>query len=524
MSQLKLPLEDPVSGENFALWTPRDIWGRIEQPLMAHFAEDRRLDYKRADKVDFEDLAKYYSAFANTPEGGVLVLGATSKGVATGCSGLAPRQLNKIEDFHLQMCPMSRPEVRRFEVSVNGRMDFCIAIYVPYQNKLVETNKGEAWARYGDSLHRMSDEEKRDFRSTRGELAFELDPAHSYTFPGDFDDEIIDEFVTEFRERHNKSDWSDVEILVDRNLGQLLNSKFVPHVNLVLLAAKNPRRLIPGCRVRIQRFQDVTEGVGDTYSPVKDRWVEGNVVNMIRDAQAVIDETIYNVTWLNRDGKFVTTPEYPRHAWLEALVNACVHRSYSFSGTEVTVKFFPDRLEIESPGGFVPPVNEKTIYAARAARNVHLMDALRYLGYVQMAREGTRRIRESMLQWNLPAPSFAQEAIHGVIVRVVLQNDHETRKRSTNREVAAFYGAEVWKALPEHELKILSHVFNNRTIQVSEAARLTGRTWATSKKDLTKLVDRGFLDYIPGQYSRDPSAIYVLRDPKQKRGGEVGSK
>lgn len=512
MTQLKLPLEDPITGENFALWTPKDIWARLEQPLMAHFAEDRRLDYKRADRVDFEDLAKYFSAFSNTPEGGVLVLGATSKGIATGCSGLAVRQLNQVEQFHLQACPQARPEIRRLEVNVNGKMDFCLALYIPYQNKLVETNKGEAWARYGDSLHRMSDEEKRDFRATRGELSFEQDKALSFSFPDDFDMSVIGDFTNAFREKHDKANWTDIEVLVDRNLGRMVDGKFVPQVNLVLLAALNPRTLVPGCRIRIQRFSEQTEGVGDHYKPVQDRWIEGNLVTMLRSARAAIEDMIFNVTWLNRDGKFVTTPEYPRLAWLEALVNACVHRSYSFSGTEVTIKFFPDRLEIESPGGFVPPVNEKTIYAARAARNVHLMDALRYLGYVQMAREGTRRMRESMLEWNLPLPSFSQEAVHGVIVKVVLQNDHETRKRSTSREVAAHFGAEVWKALPEHELKILSHAFNNRTIQVSEAARLTGRTWATSKSDLGKLVKRGLLDYRPGKYLRDPSAFYVIRD------------
>ena len=78
-----------------------------------------------------------------------------------------------------------------------------------------------------------------------------------------------------------------------------------------------------------------------------------------------MEDLNYDVTWLNNEGKFVTTTEYPRTSWLEALVNACVHRSYSFSGTDVTIKFFPSRLEIESPGGFVPPVNEKTIYYTR---------------------------------------------------------------------------------------------------------------------------------------------------------------
>src|SRR5262249_565769 len=86
----------------------------------------------------------------------------------------------------------------------------------------------------------------------------------------------------------------------------------------------------------------------------------GNIVKIIREASEVISDSIYDVTWLNKDGKFVTTPEYPQWAWFESLVNACVHRSYSFSGTEISIKLFPDRFEVESQGGFVPPVNEKS--------------------------------------------------------------------------------------------------------------------------------------------------------------------
>ncbi len=237
----------------------------------------------------------------------------------------------------------------------------------------------------------------------------------------------------------------------------------------------------------------------------------------MKQAIPVIQGLNWDVTWLNRDGKFVTTPEYPEWAWLEALVNACVHRSYSFSGTEVTVKFFSDRLEIESPGGFVPPVNESTIYVTRATRNYHLMDALRILGYVRMAREGTRRIKESMAEWGLPDPIFRQEALHGIVVRVTLKNDHETRKRATDRDVAAFFGVDIWKQLEEHEVKIAAYAFHNRPMQVTEAQAVTGRRWQTSKKDMERLVRKGILEFVPGEYPRDPKAHYRLR---QRNGQE----
>jgi ATP-dependent DNA helicase RecG len=149
-------------------------------------------------------------------------------------------------------------------------------------------------------------------------------------------------------------------VLIDRNLVRRSGSRLMPRNALVLMAAKNPRKTIPGCRIRIQRFGDAIQGTGSNYQPLVDRTADGNIVDMITTADDIMRNTI-KVTYLNQEGKFVETDEYPLWAWFESIVNACVHRSYNFSGTEITVKFFVDRLEIESPGGFVPPVNEQTI-------------------------------------------------------------------------------------------------------------------------------------------------------------------
>lgn len=286
--------------------------------------------------------------------------------------------------------------------------------------------------------------------------------------------------------------------------------QFKPLNALLLLAAKDPRTSIPGCRVRVQRFTSLSEGAGSDFTPIRDLYLEGCIPKILENAQTVVNSLNYDVTWLGRDGKFVTTSEYPEWAWFEALVNACVHRSYSFSGSEITVKFFPDRLEVESPGGFVPPVNEKNIYSQRASRNPHLMEALRYLGYVRMTREGTRRMKESMERWNLPAPQFSQETVQGVSVRVTLRNDHEVRKRSTDKDVAAYCGVERWKQLAEHEIAIIGYAFRNKRIHVAEAARLTKRTWSTSKKDLDRLVNKNLLKFIPPKKLRDPDAHYKI--------------
>src|ERR1700730_10007881 len=285
------------------------------------------------------------------------------------------------------------------------------------------------------------------------------------------------------------------------------------------MGSKNPRKTIPCFRIRIQRFGDTAVGSGNNYQPLVDKIADGNIVDLIRAADEIIRNTVFKGTYLDQSGKFVETDEYPLWAWFESVVNACVHRSYSFSGTEITVKFFVDRLEVESPGGFVPPVNEQTIYTLRASRNYHLMDALRYLGYVRMSREGVQRIRDSMKESELPDPIFKQETLHGVAVRVTLMN--AMRSRAIDRDVALYFGVDTWRSLNEVEVAIMGFAFRNKVINVSDATRLTGRTWQTSKKDLDRLARKGLIQFQRGTYIRDSSAHYKIVERPDSNGGAI---
>lgn len=331
-NQLEFDFDATISvNETPALWTPRDIWVRLNQQVLEYLGEDRRFERKGCQRIGLDELATYYSTFSNTPDGGLLVYGVNDEGEIVGCNSLSQKQVNDIEICHLSRCPQAGPEFKRFAVIVNGQPDYCLAIYVPYRSKLVETNKSEAWVRYGESRHKMSEQEKQDFRSTRQELSFELE-ASTYSYPSDFDLRIIQDFCDNYRQREDVK-FSNEELLLDRRLLRKDGKKLIPVNALVLLAAKDPGLSIPGCRLRIQRFADETEGQGSTYTPQRDRTVEGNIVKMLRGGDEIISGLIYDVTWLNDSGKFITTPEYPKYAWFEAIVNALVHRSYSFSGS-----------------------------------------------------------------------------------------------------------------------------------------------------------------------------------------------
>ena len=84
-------------------------------------------------------------------------------------------------------------------------------------------------------------------------------------------------------------------------------------------------------------------------------------------------------------------------AWYEALVNACVHRSYNLKNMNIFIRMFDDRLEIESPGGFPPLVTPENIYYTEHPRNPFLFNAMFYLKLVRVIiylahhRTGTSR-------------------------------------------------------------------------------------------------------------------------------------
>lgn len=495
-----------------ALWEPRDIWLNFSEEMVVRFAEDARVEYKGSRKIDFTALSEYYSMYSNTSNGGVICIGVADSGKVEGVSSLGQDYLNKIESFHLQMCPQARPEFKR--VPIKNNTDFIICVYLPCIGVLVENSKGNAYIRYGESKHKMTDEEKQDFRSTRHQRTWETTPS-PLIFPDDFDDDVLIEICDGFRNREGKENWSNEEVLIDRMLIIESKGKFMPTNALTVVGAKSPRMALPGARVKVQRFKGKEQGSGENYNPIRDTYIEGNIVKILKTARDVIDPLNYDVTWLDKDGRFRTTQEYPFSAWFEALVNALVHRSYSYSGSEVAIRFFEDRLEIESPGSFMPPVNSQNVFSQRASRNANICDALRFIGFTRMSREGTRRMRRSMKEWNLPDPEFAQETLNGVSVRVTLRNDILSRERTSDIGVAQYCGADNWKLMQDHEIKIIAFAYQNKIIYVNEAANLTGRTWNTSKKDLNRLVKKGLLRFIQPRFTRDPKSHYeIINDRK----------
>lgn len=280
---------------------------------------------------------------------------------------------------------------------------------------------------------------------------------------------------------------------------------------------KTRRRRFPGCKLRFLRFDGEEERTGEKFNAVKDIWIEGSVSKLILQTESVLDSQLRTFNRLGPDGKFYTGPEYPKPAWYEAIVNACVHRSYALRNMYIFVKMFDDRLVIESPGGLPPLVTPENIYHVHHPRNPHLMDAMYYLDFVKAANEGTRRMRDLMAQEKLPKPEFRHKEREHPILSVILRNDIKQRKVWIDSDAAHAVGAAIAETLSQDQRRAINFVAEHREISVSQFQRLIGKSWPTAKRILVTLEVRGVITQRKRRSKeRDPQARYVLATKNRK--------
>jgi ATP-dependent DNA helicase RecG len=337
-------------------------------------------------------------------------------------------------------------------------------------------------------------------------------------YPDDFDVELVRRFVEGVRRIHQPDgEHSDVEVLEQRRLGVIRHGTFTPNVACALAFARDPGNLFPGCQVRFLRVDGEFEQTGANYNVIKTIPIEGSVPRLLEQAADILKAQLRDFSRLGNDGVFYSAPEYPNAAWYEALVNACIHRSYGLKNMNIFVKMFDDKLVIESPGGFPPLVTPENIYSMHHPRNHTLMRAMFYLGLVKEHAEGTKRMRDTMNDMQLPPPLFeqTQSGIGNAAVRVTLRNHIKQRKVWVDTDVSSLLGEALARNLSKEEKRVLNFVAEHGKINVTQCHRLIPSLpkWHSAKKLLMKLVTKGLLKQIHHpDVVRDNKAHFVLPD------------
>lgn len=525
----QLNFEDLEAPSPLSLLGPDDIFARADEQLLRSLGENRSFEKKPAG-FSSKDVGEYVSMWANTaPEGGVLAIGIRDDWVFEGLENKGEKYVNDLEAAPDRHCPGARFATRRVSIhrDTDGHPDSILLIRVYYNaSQVVVTSSHKAFVRLGDTKKSLSNDEVMQLKAEKGEVRFEVSPSR-LIYPDDFDVPSISAFVETVRaDRELGAHHSSEDLLQVMHLGKIRDSAFTPNIACDLLFARDPTLSVAGCRIRFLRFDGETEGTGEKWNAVKDEYIEGPIPHLIVNAALLLRAQLRTFSRLDKNGRFVNSPEYPEVAWYEAIVNACAHRSYGngLGNASITIKMFDDRLQVESPGPFPPFVDPSNISQTGSnPTNPFLMDSLRHLRFVKAAREGTRRMRDTMEAMGLPSPEFIQTQTGSRWVHVTLRNNIKHRKVWVDQDVSSLIGAQIADQLSEDQKKVLNYIAEYGKINISQASRMIGaKTWHSAKNLLIKLSTLGIIEHVHrADIERDPNAHFRLANRKDESRGDV---
>ena len=357
--------------------------------------ENETLEYKRQYTPD---IKKEVVAFANTA-GGAVYIGIDDDGTPVGVQdpdAVVQQLTNALRDG-------IRPDVTMFtHISIRD-MDGCpvvaVAVSTGMRRPYYLTDKGlrpsGVYVRQGASSAPASEDAIRQMiRLTDGD---------SYENGRSLIQELtFHTFESEMQQRHlfcGPAQYQTLGILAADGL----------YTNLGLLVSDQCQHSI-----KLAVFQ------GTDKLLFKDRKeFGGSIFQQLNEAYQAID--FYNGTRASFEGLLRKDErDYPMEAVREALLNAVVHRDYSFSGS-ISINLYQDRLELISLGGLVSGFSlEAALMGASQPRNGKLAALFYRMDLIEAYGTGLGKILNCYA--GLPIqPSF--ESVEGAF-RVVLPNIH----------------------------------------------------------------------------------------------------
>lgn len=146
---------------------------------------------------------------------------------------------------------------------------------------------------------------------------------------------------------------------------QILSRGKKPVVSAVLLFAEEPQALLPKSGVKLFRYKTSGQPTRETLVGEPEA-IEGTTYDVIYEAVAKTRAMVEGIQRLGPQGfELVAYPEKTLH---EIVTNAVLHRDYSIA-TDVQIRVFENRIEVESPGRLPGHVTTRNILKTQFSRN-----------------------------------------------------------------------------------------------------------------------------------------------------------
>ncbi|MCQ4626486.1 putative DNA binding domain-containing protein [Corynebacterium sp. CCUG 65737] len=449
--------------------------------LLLTLDEDQWFE-RKSFRIAPKDLAKTIVAMANA-EGGVIAVGITDRRFDGQPTSVQQNDLHQVTFDHTD--PTVRVDVEALDVAEGASV---LLFNVLPSDRVHYLKSGECFLRVGDESKRLKADDILELRYTKGEQQFDASVP-----PRAIAEDLDWELVEDYAEAIGSS--SAVDVLRARNL---VDRDGRPRTAAILLFGKNPQEYFPNAHVRVLQFGDDERLSGYQQQLMADRRFDGPLPQQIAHAQNAIGEMLPKVRRLTGEGLFEDENLIPHDVWLEGLVNAVIHRSYSMSGDHIRFEMYPGRIEVSSPGrfpGFVDPDKPESI--ARFARNPLIARVTAELRIGQELGEGIRRMFAGMRRVGFTDPVYRQTSGSVILTLNAVQR----------------LNLEAVDALPPHSADVLSVLqARGRPMSTGEIAEALGLSTPPVRRALQAMRGKGIIEWR-GNSSRDPRAVWSVLGP-----------
>ncbi|GHV26960.1 hypothetical protein FACS1894176_08360 [Bacteroidia bacterium] len=272
--------------------------------------------------------------------------------------------------------------------------------------------EGTALMRIGDSLRFMSDDEMRRILEENAP-DFSAKICNELTFE-DLDPEAIAIMKERYAEKQENPAFKtlpDLQILSDLELME--NGKFNFAALILLGKGQALRKYLPHAQVTIEYRLDHSM---IPYTARKE--FQESLFTAMDKIWAYINQPASNPLLHIKD-KFniYDISSFNEEVIREAVINACVHRSYRIQ-SDVVIKQYPDEIIITNAGGFPAGVTKENILTINSLpRSKRLTEVLHKTGFIERSGQGVDKMFYKCLMESKPLPDYSHTDDYQVDLR-----------------------------------------------------------------------------------------------------------
>lgn len=353
------------------------------------------LDEGESLKVEFKErlanLDREIVAMANTL-GGSIFLGVDDSGQIIG--------IKNTNRLHSQIVDIARNCDPSIAIDIiTHKHHEVIEIQVAVGNDKPYRCKDGFFLRIGPSSQKLKRDEIIMLINNSGKIHFDENHSTRFKYPEHFSSAALTDYLNLCQ---ITTKLAEKEILLSLSAATQGNNQFQINNAGILFFAKSAQSFFPEAYITCVKYQSY-----DRFSILDKKDFTGTLIQQIEDTLAFMQR--YNAMKISFEqpqpqalGARKEIYEYPLVALREALINAVTHRDYLYDASHIYVHIFPDRIEIENPGGLYHGLTLENLGQRSVRRNRLIADLLHRAGYIERVGSGFARMEQALKNNNNP--------------------------------------------------------------------------------------------------------------------------